>query len=163
MQLTFRRMTSSIKKVVKQPTEWAEKLTKEEFDVLRNKGTEPPRTGEYDKFYPTEGYFKCKACDFPLYSAKAKFDSGCGWPAYNACYHSDAGCHVQTHVDNSIPDRERVEIVCAQCEGHLGHVFHGEKGPKTERHCVNSVSVKFVKAAPTTQVRDDAVVVNRNK
>eukprot|EP00049_Salpingoeca_infusionum_P009696 m.164803 g.164803 ORF g.164803 m.164803 type:complete len:219 (-) comp14410_c0_seq2:1719-2375(-) len=127
------------------PEEWKAKLTKEEYHVLREKGTERAGSGEYDKFYPKkdEGYFACRGCGEPLYSAEAKFNSGCGWPAFDKCY---TGA-VKTNVDTSFGMR-RVEIVCAACDGHLGHVFEGEHmTPTNERHCVNSVSVKFVKGA----------------
>jgi len=118
------------------------------IDVLRKKGTEPPRSGEYDKHYPKNGYYVCRGCKFPLYSFKAKFDSGCGWPAYNACYHSkEWGCHVSFEEDTSF-GMTRTEILCKRCDGHLGHVFYGEQGVKSERHCVNSVSVKYVDGDP---------------
>lgn len=120
--------------------EWRSKLTAKEFHVLREKGTETPRVGEYDKFYPKEGYFACRGCGHPLYSAQAKFDSGCGWPAFDKCYKGA----IATHVDGSLFMR-RVEIVCAKCGGHQGHVFEGERmTPTNERHCVNSLSVRFV-------------------
>ena len=73
-------------KVVKTDAEWRAQLSPEEFNILRKKGTERGGTGEYNKFYPTEGYFVCKGCGAPLYSAAAKFDSGCGWPAFDKCY-----------------------------------------------------------------------------
>eukprot|EP00183_Erythrolobus_madagascarensis_P006601 CAMPEP_0185844222 /NCGR_PEP_ID=MMETSP1354-20130828/464_1 /TAXON_ID=708628 /ORGANISM="Erythrolobus madagascarensis, Strain CCMP3276" /LENGTH=181 /DNA_ID=CAMNT_0028543849 /DNA_START=228 /DNA_END=773 /DNA_ORIENTATION=+ len=120
--------------------EWKKELSKEEYHVLRQKGTERPHTGEYNKFYPTEGHFACRACGNPLYSAKAKFDSGCGWPAFDKTY---AGA-LKTNVDRSFGS-VRTEIVCARCGGHLGHVFSGEGFTQTnERHCVNSLSIKFV-------------------
>uniref|UniRef100_A0A0G4FGB5 Peptide-methionine (R)-S-oxide reductase n=1 Tax=Chromera velia CCMP2878 TaxID=1169474 RepID=A0A0G4FGB5_9ALVE len=126
--------------VKKSEAEWKEKLTAAEYQVIRNKGTERPGTGEYDKFYPKQGYFKCKACDHPLYSAKAKFDSGCGWPAFDKCFKGS----VVTERDASM-GMVRIEIMCGKCGGHLGHVFEGERMTSTnERHCVNSVSVKFV-------------------
>jgi len=120
--------------------EWKERLTPKEFEVLRKKGTEPPRTGEYDKFYPKTGYFACKGCGNPLYTAKAKFDSGCGWPAFDKCVKGA----IETHVDSSF-FMKRIEIVCAKCGGHQGHVFEGEGFTETnERHCVNSISVKYI-------------------
>jgi len=137
-------------------------LNKQEYEVIRNKGTEPAGSGEYDKFDPPEGYFICRACEFPLYSAKAKFQSGCGWPSYNACYHSEIGCHVLTEVDTS-HGMERTEITCGRCDGHLGHVFYGEKSKDSERHCVNSISVKFAKGVPDMQVRDGPVVLSKKK
>lgn len=121
--------------------EWREKLSPQEFHVLREKGTERPFTGEYDKFYPGEGHFACRACMQPLYSAKAKFDSGCGWPAFDKTYKDS----IKVEVDNAF-GMQRVEIMCNKCGGHLGHVFHGEHLTETnERHCVNSLSIRYVK------------------
>ena len=125
--------------------EWKKQLSKAEYQVLRLKGTEP-RGGEYDHFYPAaaEGYFVCRGCKTPLYSAAAKFKSGCGWPAFDKCYANS----VKTYTDNTHGMR-RIEITCATCDGHLGHVFEGEGFTSTnERHCVNSISVKFVKGDP---------------
>lgn len=121
-------------------TEWREVLTPQEYHVLREKGTEYPGSGEYDTFSPAKGHFVCRACGNPLYSAEAKFKSGCGWPAFDKCFVGG----VKTEVDNSLGMR-RVEIMCAKCDGHLGHVFEGERMTATnERHCVNSISVKYV-------------------
>jgi peptide-methionine (R)-S-oxide reductase len=132
--------------------EWRSRLSPFEYNVLRQKGTEP-RGGEYDKFYPAagEGFFACRACHAPLYSAAAKFSSGCGWPAFDKCYKGS----VNTFTDSS-HGMQRIEITCATCGGHLGHVFQGERMTATnERHCVNSVSVKFVKnAAPPSAVEE---------
>jgi peptide-methionine (R)-S-oxide reductase len=101
----------------------------EQFRVLRNKGTEPPGSGTFDKHYPTAGVYTCQGCEAPLYKANHKFDSGCGWPAFW----------------DAVPGMMRTEIVCNNCGGHLGHIFKGEKfgNPKDERHCVNSVSINF--------------------
>lgn len=127
--------------------EWRSVLSKEEYHVLREKGTEYPGTGEYDGFYPKEGHFICRACGNPLYSASSKFKSGCGWPAFDRCYKGSIG----TNIDLSFGSR-RVEIVCAKCDGHLGHVFEGETMTVTnERHCVNSVSVKYVPEASSNE------------
>jgi len=129
--------------VTKSDEEWKQSLTPEEFDVIRNKGTERAGTGEYDKYYPKEGFFKCRACNNPLYSAKSKFNSGCGWPAFDKCYKGS----IVTDIDESF-GRRRIEIMCAKCGGHLGHVFEGESFTDTnERHCVNSISVKFDKGS----------------
>lgn len=116
--------------------EWRQRLSPAEYRVLRNKGTERPWSGKYNKFYPTtESHFACRACDNPLYSAKAKFDSGCGWPAFDKCYKDS----VATKTDFTFGMR-RVEVLCNSCDGHLGHVFEGERlTPTNERHCVNSV------------------------
>lgn len=121
-------------------SDWRAALSTQEYNVLREKGTEYPGTGEYDRFYPSEGHFVCAGCGNALYSAESKFKSGCGWPAFDKCYVGG----VKTETDSTLGMR-RVEIMCAKCDGHLGHVFEGEKMTDTnERHCVNSVSVKFV-------------------
>ena len=129
--------------LVKSELEWQKELTPDEYYVLRQKGTELAGTGKYDKFYPEkdEGYFECRACKNPLYSAASKFNSGCGWPAFDKCY-KDA---LSVEVDRSL-GMSRIEIMCNNCGGHLGHVFEGEGFTNTnERHCVNSLSLKFVK------------------
>jgi peptide-methionine (R)-S-oxide reductase len=112
----------------------------EQFRILREKGTEAPFTGEYDKHMPSAGVYTCAACSAPLYKADHKFKSGCGWPAY---FDSIPGA-VTRHTDRSF-GMERTEIVCSNCGGHLGHVFKGEgyATPTDERHCVNSISLKF--------------------
>ncbi|KAL2161962.1 hypothetical protein VTH06DRAFT_7747 [Thermothelomyces fergusii] len=122
------------------PEEWRAVLTPEQFRVLREKGTEPPGTGIYDKHYPEKGIYTCAGCNAPLYKAKHKFASGCGWPAY---FDSIPGAVVR-HEDRSL-GMVRTEIVCANCGGHLGHVFKGEgfPTPTDERHCVNSISLVF--------------------
>lgn len=141
-------------RVEKSDSEWKKELTDMEFYVLRQKGTERPRTGEYDKFYPEKGYFKCAGCGNPLYSAQSKFNSGCGWPAFDKCYVGS----INTNVDVSMGMR-RVEIVCAKCDGHLGHVFEGERmTPTNERHCVNSVSTKYVEGEPDMPLEEAKVV-----
>ena len=113
-------------------------------------------SGEYDGFYPKagEGHFVCRGCKNPLYSAEAKFKSGCGWSAFDKCYKGG----VKTIEDNSYGMR-RIEILCARCDGHLGHVFVGEGMTKTnERHCVNSASVKFVKGGDAAPAEEAPVV-----
>lgn len=112
-------------------------LTSEEEDVIVNKGTEHPFTGEYDNFYEP-GMYVCRRCNTPLYSSKAKFNAGCGWPAFD---------EIVPGSVKELPDADgyRVEIQCATCGGHLGHVFRGEQLTKKDtRHCVNSLSIKFV-------------------
>mmetsp|Transcript_598 Transcript_598/g.1077 ORF Transcript_598/g.1077 Transcript_598/m.1077 type:complete len:144 (+) Transcript_598:2195-2626(+) len=139
-----------MEKVVKSEDEWRSQLSSEEFHVLREKGTERARSGEYDKMYPTSGYFECRACGNPLYSAKSKFNSGCGWPAFSECYIGG----IKTNIDNTFGMR-RVEIVCARCDGHLGHVFEGERFTESnERHCVNSISIRFNPNDPPTGLKE---------
>lgn len=121
--------------------EWRKRLTPEEYYVLRQKGTERPGTGEYDGVYPKgEAYFACRACGNPLYTARSKFASGCGWPAFDKCFKGA----IETQVDRSF-GMKRVEILCQNCGGHLGHVFEGERmTPTNQRHCVNSLSIRYV-------------------
>ncbi len=112
-------------------------LTQEEKHVIEDKGTERPFTGEYDNFYQ-DGTFICRRCNTPLFSSKTKFDAGCGWPAFDENYPNA----VKRLPD---PDGMRTEIECAHCSAHLGHVFEGEKlTDKDTRHCVNSLSIKFI-------------------
>lgn len=112
-------------------------LTPDEERVIVHKGTEAPFTGEYDNFYK-EGTYACRRCDQKLFSSASKFDAGCGWPAFDEFI----GDSVELHPD---PDGFRTEITCSNCGGHLGHVFMGERlTDKNTRHCVNSLSIKFV-------------------
>lgn len=114
-------------------------LTDEEKYIIEDKGTEAPFSGEYDDFYK-EGTFICRRCNAPLFSSKSKFDAGCGWPAFDQNF-PDALKRIPD------PDGTRTEIQCANCSGHLGHVFVGEKlTEKDTRHCVNSLSIKFIPA-----------------
>ncbi|KAH6679665.1 methionine-R-sulfoxide reductase-like protein SelR [Halenospora varia] len=124
----------------KSDDEWKAVLNKEQFRVIREKGTEAPFTGKYDKHMPEAGVYTCAGCDAPLYKANHKFKSGCGWPAY---FDSIPGA-VTRHTDRTL-GMSRTEIVCSNCGGHLGHVFKGEgyATPTDERHCVNSVSLNF--------------------
>jgi peptide-methionine (R)-S-oxide reductase len=123
----------------------------EQFLVLREKGTEAPFSGKYDKHMPEQGVYTCAACDAPLYKANHKFKSGCGWPAY---FDNIPGA-VTRRTDSSF-GMARTEIVCSNCGGHLGHVFKGEgyNTPTDERHCVNSISLKFNENDPVVNGDD---------
>ncbi len=114
-------------------------LTPQEEDIIEGKGTGAPFSGEYDDFYE-DGVYICRKCNAPLFSAEAKFDAGCGWPSFDENY-PDAIKRVPD------ADGQRVEIQCANCGAHLGHVFEGEHmTEKNTRHCANSLSLKFIPA-----------------
>ena len=114
-------------------------LNSEERYVIEHKGTERPFTGEYDDFYE-EGRYICRKCDAELYRSVDKFDAHCGWPAFD----KEVEGAVTRLPD---PDGHRIEVECANCGGHLGHVFMGEGfTPTNARHCINSISMKFIPA-----------------
>ncbi|GAA5904165.1 hypothetical protein JCM6882_003966 [Rhodosporidiobolus microsporus] len=117
------------------PAQWKEKLTSEQFRILREQGTEMAGSGEYNKHYPKKGVYECAGCGQALYTADTKYDSGCGWPAFFDSIPSA----IERRVDNSW-GMKRIEIVCSKCGSHQGH---GHPTPTNERHCVNSVSVRF--------------------
>ena len=113
-------------------------LTSDELAILKNKGTEPPFTGEYNDFFEA-GIFICRACKTPLYESNTKFNSGCGWPSFD-----DEIENAIVRYEDLSGGRVRTEICCAKCDGHLGHVFVGEEiTEKNTRHCVNSLSLQF--------------------
>lgn len=121
-------------------------LSDEESYVIVSRGTEAPFSGEYDNFIK-EGTYICRRCNAPLFTSQAKFDAGCGWPAFDDNFPNA----VRSLPD---PDGHRAEIRCGNCDGHLGHVFTGERyTPKNTRHCVNSLSIRFIpKEKPLPEV-----------
>lgn len=147
--------------------EWEKRLTPKQFQVLRNKATEPPNMVKFpegfdDHFAP--GVYLCAGClamgkNTPLYTSRMKYDCGCGWPGFwtniqGAVYEEEAGPAAVCACKADTPMGARVEILCSRCDGHLGHVYRGEgHGYLTdERHCVNSLSLAFVTAGSGTVI-----------
>jgi peptide-methionine (R)-S-oxide reductase len=127
--------------VTKSDEEWRAELSPEEYAVLRQAGTERPYAGEYTDT-KTEGVYSCRACGAELFTSTTKFDSHCGWPSF---YSPLAGDSVEFLEDSSLPGRPRVEVRCASCGSHLGHVFEGEgyETPTDQRFCINSIAMNL--------------------
>ena len=118
--------------------DWKDVLTKEQYQILRKKATEPAFSGKYLDF-KADGTFVCAACGNPLFSSKTKFDSGSGWPSFWDILSEGS---VDLKTDNSFGMR-RIEVVCGRCGGHLGHVFDDGPKPTGKRYCINSLSLDF--------------------
>ncbi|RNE49283.1 peptide-methionine (R)-S-oxide reductase MsrB [Corynebacterium alimapuense] len=120
--------------------QWRQRLSPQEYHVLRQAGTEPPNVGEYTNT-TTEGIYSCRACGAELFRSDQKFDSHCGWPSF---FSPLAGESIIERTDSS-HGMTRTEIICANCESHLGHVFAGEgyDTPTDLRYCINSISLKL--------------------
>lgn len=127
-------------KIQKTDKEWKEILTPEQYNVLREKGTEKPFSGEYWNS-KGEGVYKCAACGAELFSSDTKFDSDCGWPSFSDVINNK---NVITKDDYSF-GMHRVEVMCASCGGHLGHIFDDGPKPTGQRYCINSLSIKLEK------------------
>ena len=123
----------------KENTYWKTKLDKFSYSILREAGTEMPFSGKYNMFFE-KGAYRCKACGNKLFESESKFDSGCGWPSFDKCIDGS----IIYREDKSL-NRIRTEIVCAKCDGHLGHVFKDGPTETGNRYCVNSASLNFKK------------------
>ncbi len=126
------------KKLPESNDQWKGVLTPEQYHVLREKGTERPFTGEYWN-HKARGIYACAGCGEELFNSETKFDAHCGWPSF---YDSLDKGKVAEHIDTTHGMR-RIEVTCAKCGGHLGHVFPDGPNPTGQRYCINSISLKF--------------------
>jgi peptide-methionine (R)-S-oxide reductase len=133
----------------KSEDEWREKLTPEQYRILREAGTEPPFSGEL-LTVKDAGEFRCAGCGQPLFSSETKYDSGSGWPSFTAPMGGDK---VEERSDTS-HGMTRTEVLCSACGGHLGHVFPDGPGPDGLRYCINSAALDFRKAEDEGQASD---------
>ena len=149
-------------KIIMDDAKWKEKLTPEQYRILRKAGTERPFGEVYSEFKNQgTGTYVCAGCDTELFSSNEKFDSKCGWPSF---YDPAKAKNVKTSVDYLL-GYARTEVLCAVCDGHLGHVFTGEgfDTPTDKRYCINGTVLKFIPGTPSPQQEDMTKEANLTK
>lgn len=154
MEIQKEKPAEPKEKVVKTEEEWKKELTPEQYRILRQAGTEAPNGKVYKEFKEQgEGTYHCAGCGALLFSSKEKFDSHCGWPSF---YDPAKAQNVKTKRDVSL-GMIRVEVICAKCDGHLGHVFEGEgfNTPTDKRYCINGVGLTFVPAKEEQEAKKE--------
>jgi len=137
--LTSVENIGNMEKEIKPDSEWKQILTPAQYNIMREKGTERAFTGEYENLFE-KGDYQCAACGYKLFESETKYHSGCGWPSFHTAYSDERIIHKRDASHGTI----RTEVLCAKCEGHLGHVFEDGPQPTGIRYCINSLSLKFV-------------------